>query len=256
MSDLSPNLDETKDLRLTAADAESLRAEADALRAAAADAGSADPLWRTVTLARAVALEDVATKVITPGPGGPPLERGVGGEVQLRENSDDPWSRREVARATRAAPDLLDAEASQERLSLAREAGALTLALDAAEGMGAASPAERMIAHQMATAHAMAMRLAAKSDAFAARKFLTYQPRAVDAADEAKREQVASVEAARLATAAARGMEVTARTALTLDRLRNGYRQAVVVQNVAVGDGGQAVVAGAVAAGVTGGKGR
>jgi hypothetical protein len=97
--------------------------------------------------------------------------------VRLRENSDDPWPRREVARATRASPDLLDAEASQERLSLAREAGALTLALDAAEGMGAASPAERMIAHQMATAHAMAMRLAAKSDAFAARKFLTYQPR-------------------------------------------------------------------------------
>ncbi len=100
------------------------------------------------------------------------------------------------------------------------------------------------------------MRLAAKADAIAARKLLTYQPRAVDAADEAKREQVASVEAARLATAAARMMEATARTALTLDRLRNGYRQAVVVQHVAVGDGGQAVVAGAVAAGVTGGKGR
>ena len=121
-----------------------------------------------LTLARAVALEGVAAKVTAPEPGAPPLERGAGGEVQLRENSDDPWPRRDVARATRAAPDLLDAEASQERLSLAREAGALTLALDAAEAMGAASPAERMIAHQMATAHAMAMRLAAKADAFAA----------------------------------------------------------------------------------------
>jgi hypothetical protein len=40
--------------------------------------------------------------------------------------------------------------------------------------------------------------------------------------DEAKREQVASIEAARLATAAARMMEATARAALTLDRLRNG----------------------------------
>ena len=174
----------------------------------------------------------------------------------MRENSDDPWPRREAARATRATPDLLSAEASQERLGLAREAGALTLALDTAESMGAASPAERMIAHQMATAHALAMRLAAKADAFAARKFLTYQPDGASAADEAKREQVASIEAARLATAAARMMEATARAALVLDRLRNGNRQTVVVQHVAVADGGRAVVAGAVAAGATGRKGR
>ena len=237
--------DGANDLRLTAADAESLRAEADVLRASAADADGADPLWRSVTLARAVALEDVAAKVMAPVPGRPPLKRGVGGEVQQHENSDDPWPRREVARATRATPDLLDAEASQERLNLAREAGALTLALDAAEGMGAASPAEQMIAHQMATAHALGMRLAAKADAFAARKFLTYQPRAVDAADEAKREQVASIEAARLANASARMMEATVRAALVLDRLRNGNRQTVVVQYVAVADGGRAVVAGA-----------
>jgi hypothetical protein len=144
---------------------------------ATAPPNGADPLWRTLTLARAVALEGVAAKVTAPEPSAPPLERGAGGEVQLRENGDDPWPKREVARATRASPDLLDAEASQERLALAREAGALTLALDAAEGMGAASPAERMIAHQMAVAHAMAMRLAAKSEAFAARRFLTYQPR-------------------------------------------------------------------------------
>ncbi len=239
------------DLRLTAADAESLRAEAGALRAAAAAA--ADPVWRTLTLARAAALEGVAAKVMTSGP---PLERGAGGEVRLLEDGDDPWPRREVARATRATPDLLDAEATRERLNLAREAGALTLALDAAEGMGAASPAERMIAHQMATAHALGMRLAAKADAFAARRFLTYRTRAIDAADEAKREQVASVEAARMATAAARMMEATARAALVLDRLRHGNRQTVVVQHVAVADGGQAVVAGAVAPSVTGGKGR
>ncbi len=226
------------------------------LRASAAAADTADPLWRTVTLARAAALEGVAAKVMTSEPGRPPLERGVGGEVRMRENSDDPWPRREIVRATRATPDLLDAEATQERLSLAREAGALTLALDAAEGMGAASPAEQMIAHQMAAAHAVAMRLAAKSEAFAARKFLTYQPRGASGDDEAKREQVVSIEAARMANASARMMEATARAALVLDRLRNGNRQTVVVQHVAVSDGGRAVVAGAVATGVTGGKGR
>jgi hypothetical protein len=246
LTDLLPSLDEPSDLSLTAADAESLRAEADALRAAAVAAAGGDPMWRSVTLAHAVALEDVAAKVMAPDPGRPPLERGVGGEVQQRENSDDPWTRREVARATRTTPDLLDAEASQERLGLAREAGALTLALDTAEGMGAASPAEQMIAHQMATAHALGMRLAAKADAFAARKFLTYHPRGATAEDEAKREQVASIEAARMANASARMMEATARAALTLDRLRNGNRQTVVVQYVTVADGGQAVVAGAV----------
>ena len=92
MSDPLPDLDEPNDLQLTAADAESLRAEADTLRAAAAVA--ADPLWRSVTLAHAVALEDVAAKVMAPEPGRPPLERGVGGEVQQRENSDDPWPKR------------------------------------------------------------------------------------------------------------------------------------------------------------------
>ncbi len=76
--------------------------------------------------------------------------------------------------------------------------------------------------------------------------------RAVDAAEEAKREQVASVEAARMATAAARMMEATARAALALDRLKNGNRQTVVVQYVTVADGGQAVVAGTVPPGAGG----
>jgi hypothetical protein len=63
------------------------------------------------------------------------------------------------------------------------------------------------------------------------------------------RQQVQGIEAARLATAAARMMEATARAVLALDRLRNGNRQTVVVQHVAVAEGGQAVVAGTVAPG-------
>lgn len=49
--------------------------------------------------------------------------------------------------------------------------------------------------------------------------------------------------------AAARLMDSVTRTALTLDRLRHGSRQQVVVQHVSVRDGGQAVVAGSVAPG-------
>jgi hypothetical protein len=44
-------------------------------------------------------------------------------------------------------------------------------------------------------------------------------------------------------------MEATTCAALALDRLRNGNRQTVVVQHVAVAEGGQAVVAGTVAPG-------
>jgi hypothetical protein len=59
--------------------------------------------------------------------------------------------------------------------------------------------------------------------------------------------QGATAEAARSAGAAARLLDAFQRGALALDRLRNGGRQTVVVQHVSVAEGGQAVVAGAVA---------
>jgi len=48
----------------------------------------------------------------------------------------------------------------------------------------------------------------------------------------------------RNAMSAARLMDSMTRAASALDRLRNGGRQQVTVQYIAVGDGGQAVVAG------------
>ncbi len=245
MSHLLPSTGEPDDLNLTAADAEWLRAEALAHRAAAA--AIPNPLSRATSLARASALEDVAGKVnggLARRPALRPHQRRGGGA--LRADSDHPWPRQEIARATRSSPDLLDAEASLERLGLARAAGALTLAVDAAEGTGAVTPAEQMLAHQLAAAHALAMRMAAKAGAFAARKFVIYQSNLAYGAEESKREQVASIEAARCATAAARMMEATARAAVALDRLRNGNRQTVVVQYVEVKEGEQAVVGGTV----------
>ncbi|MBL6079693.1 hypothetical protein JMJ56_16870 [Belnapia sp. T18] len=94
-----------------------------------------------------------------------------------------------------------------------------------------------MLAHQMATAHAMALRLAAKADYFAS---------LCQSWDKTGRQQVQSIEAARMATASVRMMDAFGRAALTLERLRNGGRQTVVVQHVAVSEGGQAVVAGTV----------
>lgn len=222
----------------TPADAEWFRGMAQCKRALAAEAG--DPLTRAQAAAEADALDKLAVAILSPDPAAPPLVIGNGQEVSAAEDPDAPWKARELQRAIRSAPDLLDAEASAERLVLARDAGALAMAVDTAEGVRAATPAEKMLAHGMAAAHALAMRLAARADDFVARRFLP---------GEAEKERVASTEAARLAVASARMMEASARAALTLDRLRNGGRQVMTVQHVNVGDGGQAVVAGSVTRG-------
>jgi hypothetical protein len=57
-----------------------------------------------------------------------------------------------------------------------------------------------------------------------------------------------SLEAGRLMNASAQMMDSYQRGLLTLERIRSGGRQTVVVQHVNVSDGGQAVVAGQVKA--------
>ena len=64
----------------------------------------------------------------------------------------------------------------------------------------------------------------------------------------------AQVETARLANAAARLMRTYQESMLTLQKIRTGGRQTMVVQHVHVTDGGQAVVAGSVSKGAKGGK--
>jgi hypothetical protein len=57
-----------------------------------------------------------------------------------------------------------------------------------------------------------------------------------------------SIEAGRLMNASARMMDTYQRGLLTLERIRSGGRQTVVVQHVNVADGGQAMIAGQVKA--------
>jgi len=56
-------------------------------------------------------------------------------------------------------------------------------------------------------------------------------------------------EFARLANAAARMMQAYQEAFVTLQKVRTGGKQTVVVQHVQIGEGGQAVVAGSVGAG-------
>jgi len=57
------------------------------------------------------------------------------------------------------------------------------------------------------------------------------------------------IEMARLSNAAARAMQVYQEGILTLQKLRTGGKQTVVVQHVQVSEGGQAVIAGSMAPG-------
>ena len=165
---------------------------------------------------------------------GGPLAAGNGGEVVAEDACSDPFQEK-----VRQPPDLLAAEATEHRFNLTAgiSNAALTLALDTSESIGARDALERNLAHQMAAAHAVGMALLAKAHGFAAL--------AATWASEG-RQQMRSIEAARMAAAAARLLDASQRAALTLERLRSGGRQVVTVQHVTVGEGGRAVVAGTV----------
>jgi hypothetical protein len=135
----------------------------------------------------------------------------------------------------RESPDMLNATASRERLELAGGTGALTMGVDAAESIKARNSLEKMLAHEMAAAHSLAMRFGARASDLVNR--LEFAP--------AHHNQAMSVEACRLANASARMMSSFQDALVTLERVRRGGRQTVKVvhQTVAVGPGGQAVVA-------------
>ena len=122
----------------------------------------------------------------------------------------------DVAEAVGANPTMLAADASLARLGLARDANVLTMAVETAQDAGAETAAQKMVAHQLAGAHPLAMELLR-----------------IAAAEAQKHRQAphmnsgALAEAARTTTAAARLMDTCARGALILDRLLNGARQTV-----------------------------
>lgn len=150
-------------------------------------------------------------------------------------------------RDTMQAPSAVAAAAQSERTQLAADAGCLDLALDTARSIQPTNSLERMLAHQLAAAHAAAMRLTASADRWL-RKAETA------AFTSPAQAQHASIEAARCTNAAARMMATYQDGMASLVRMRNGGQQTVTVnhQHVNVSEGGQAVVAGS----VTSGKGK
>jgi len=125
-------------------------------------------------------------------------------------------------------PTMINVIASERRLDLAAcvWSGTAEMAVDAAESFQAANSLEKMLCHQLAAAHVAAMRLIMSS---------------------LKSAPLPLVEMARLSNASARMMQVYQEGLLTLQKIRTGGKQTVVVQHVQVSDGGQAVIAGRIA---------
>lgn len=150
-----------------------------------------------------------------------------------------------LVETVRQNPSLVTASASTKRLELAADAGALDMAVDAAETLRARSSLEKMLAHQLATSHALAMTFAAKAQHFAGH---------VASWNSAPRQQAQSQEAARMAQASARMMQTFQQGLLTLQQVRGGpsLRAGSVRQHVEVRTGGKAVVTGSVSAALNG----
>ena len=140
-------------------------------------------------------------------------------------------------RNTVADPSYITADASKSRLDLAFDAGVLETGLDAAETIEARNSLEKMMAHQMAAMHSSTMKLAAQLNRCIERMDREHHP------DLRER---ANVQGTRLAGAIARMSGSYQSGMTTMQRLRSGGTQRVIVQHVTVSEGGQAVVAGQV----------
>jgi len=156
---------------------------------------------------------------------GPP-DVGTGGEV-VREQSTGYDGKRSYVRDTLSqSPTMIAEEASITRADLLMQPSfnAVAIAVDAAESIGAENSLEKMLAHQMAVAHELAMKFADRA--------LSYEHK--NAGDQ--------IEACRCANTSARLMGTYQGAMLTLHKLRTGGNQTVTVQHVNVQPGGQAVI--------------
>ena len=140
--------------KLTSADAVKMQIRAQQHRQAA-DYMQArgDRIGPRFELAEAERLEHEAELVLDPAmhcTG--PVTVGNGGEMAIGTKAMDPF-----IDTVRERPDMLAIDASRWRMELASKADVLTLGVDAAATIKAENSLEKMLAHQMAAAHAAAM---------------------------------------------------------------------------------------------------
>jgi hypothetical protein len=115
-----------------------------------------DPIRRDFELGLAQRMQEEARELLTPAQ---PLQIGLGGEIIPCAQDDLPG-----LESTLREPDLLSAQASQQRAELLERAGVLELGIEAAQQLQAGNSIEQMLTHQMAAAHRRAMTLLAESE--------------------------------------------------------------------------------------------
>ena len=196
-----------------------------------------DSLGASFTNRDALELEERAAEILLISEDNKPTI-GAGGELVPH---DDAASDTPAMVCTVDNPSGTTVEASRERLSIVMDNDCAALALDAAETIQVKNSLEKMLAHQMAQAHKLAM---------------SFAKRAGDHSDKANpiccENQAFHAEAAsRAANASVRMMASFQKGMLALYKIRSGGRQIVTVQHVNVNDGGQAVVAGGINTGGT-----
>jgi hypothetical protein len=207
--------------------AKSLRAAADGIDAAE----TPDPLTAEFMRYDAAKLEQASTDALaletkppvgTGGeliPEGDQIKRGGGNFIDTVEH-----------------PDAVTAAASTDRLKLTDEVQCVALAVDAAETIQAENSIEKMMAHQLAAAHKLAMTFAGKAQKLIEEDGIGWTPK----------QTIYATEASRVANASAKMMDAFQKGTLALHKLRTGGKQVVTVQHVNVNDGGQAVVTGGI----------
>jgi hypothetical protein len=179
-----------------------------------------------VQLEEAERLETVAAALMKPAAA--PTVRS--GEVIYVPDESGPAS--EIADTLRN-PDqaAIDASVKRTELLLTPVADLVALAVDAAASAKAANSFEKMLAHQLAVIHVLAMKTGTRALEFEKRQGVCGQGFM----------QADSIELGRLATAMSRLSSSFQEGLLTLQRIKTGASQTVTVRHVTVGPGGQAV---------------
>lgn len=138
--------------------------------------------------------------------------------TSVRSQMTTNWLRESLAKS-----DAVAIGASFDRTELLNHVHLFDLGTDAATSISAENSIEKMLAHQLAAAHDLAMRLCSL----------------------AMMADIGPLNIPKLTNAAVRLMEAYQGGVLALHKIKNGGRQTVVVQHVDVSAGGQAVINGA-----------
>jgi len=128
-------------------------------------------------------------------------------------------------RDTLSDPDLVNIEASCERLHLLSPVGCLKMGVDVAETINAKNSLEKMLSHQMAACHALSLKLLSE-----AREHIV-------PCDHRRTEATV-----KLVNASARLMDTFQRGLATLTKIRTGGQQKMIVEHIHINEGGQAIV--------------